>query len=95
MGKGLKIAEPPQRPAAPAQATPTEISAPPPAARSARPPRGGKFDQVREGQMVQFNKRVPQAVADTFEMLAIKTRRKVPELLADAAELLQEKYGKI
>ncbi len=95
MGKGLKIAEPPQRPAASPQATPTDIPPASPASRFTRSPRGGKFDQVREGQMVQFNKRVPQAVADTFEMLAIKTRRKVPELLADAAELLQEKYGKI
>lgn len=95
MGKGLKIAEPPQRPAAAAQATPADITPAALAPRPARSPRAGKFDQVREGQMVQFNKRVPQAVADTFEMLAIKTRRKVPELLADAAELLQEKYGKI
>ena len=97
MGKGLKIAAPPPRPAAPPEAAPA-TSAPvapaaPPIKRSARG--GGKFDQVREGQMVQFNKRIPQAVADVFELLAIKTRRRVPALLAEAAELLQEKYGKV
>jgi hypothetical protein len=96
MGKGLKIAAPPPRPAAPLEITPaTDVPAAPAAPPTKRPPRGGKFDQVREGQMVQFNKRVPQAVADAFELLAIKTRRRVPELLAEAAELLQEKYGKV
>ena len=90
MGKGLKIAAPPE--AAPAIDAPTAPAAPP----TKRSPRGGgKFDQVREGEMVQFNKRVPQAVADVFELLAIKTRRRVPALLAEAAELLQEKYGKV
>jgi hypothetical protein len=44
---------------------------------------------------VQFNKRVTQRVADGFDMLAIRTRRKVPELLAEALELLEERYGKI
>ncbi len=96
MGKGLKIAEPPPRPAAPPEAAPaTDAPAAPAAPPTKRSPRGGKFDQVREGQMVQFNKRVPQAVADAFELLAIKTRRRVPALLAEAAELLQEKYGKV
>jgi hypothetical protein len=56
---------------------------------------GAKFSQVREGHKVQFNKRVERGVADGFEMLAIKTRRKVPELLGEALELLQERYGKI
>jgi hypothetical protein len=94
MGKGLKIAAPPPRPAAPPEAAPaTDAPAAPPTKRSPRG--GGKFDQVREGEMVQFNKRVPQAVADAFELLAIKTRRRVPALLAEAAELLQEKYGKV
>ena len=97
MGKGLKIAAPPPRSAAPLEITPaTDASAAPAAPPTRRSPRsGGKFDQVREGQMVQFNKRVPQAVADAFELLAIKTHRRVPKLLAEAAELLQEKYGKV
>src|SRR3954454_10220046 len=97
MSKGLKIAAPPPRPAAPSEAAPATgapvAPAAPPIKRSARS--SGKFDQVREGEMVQFNKRIPQAVADVFELLAIKTRRRVPALLAEAAELLQEKYGKV
>jgi hypothetical protein len=44
---------------------------------------------------VQFNKRVTRGVADGYEMLAIRTRKKVPDLLAEALELLQERYGKI
>src|SRR4051812_20292121 len=98
MGKGLKIAAPPPRPAALPEAAPaTDAPAAPAAPPTKGSPRGGggKFDQVREGQMVQFNKRIPQAVADAFELLAIKTHRRVPELLAEAAELLQERYGKV
>ena len=93
MAKGIKLAAPPPRPA--------QTAEPAPAATEAEAPRrqashtGGKFDQVREGAMVQFNKRIPQHVADAFEMLAIKTRRRVPELLAEAAELLQERHGKV
>ena len=56
---------------------------------------GEKFNQVREIDRVQFNKRVPRGVADGFEMLAIRTRRKVPELLAEALELLQARYGRV
>ncbi len=82
MAKGLKIAEPPPR-------RPVEVVAP------AQPLTGEKFNQVREIDRVQFNKRVSRGVADGFEMLAIRTRRKVPELLAEALELLQERYGRI
>ena len=83
MAKGLKIAEPPQRRVVNIEA-PAEAIAP-----------GTKFSQVREGDRVQFNKRVSRGVADGFELLAIRTRRKVPELLAEALELLQERYGKV
>ena len=82
MAKGLSIAEPPPR--RPAQPETTQA-----------PPAGEKFSQVRASDRVQFNKRVPQSVADGFEMLAIRTRRKVPELLAEALELLQERYGRV
>jgi len=51
--------------------------------------------EVREGDKMQFNKRVSRGVADGFEMLAIRTRRKVPELLAEALDLLQERYGRV
>jgi len=81
----LKIAPPPARPA-PAETTDR------PDPRPAAPP---KFDQVKEDERVQFNKRVTRRVADGFEMLAIRTRHKVPELLAEALELLEERYGKI
>jgi hypothetical protein len=54
-----------------------------------------KFDQVKEDERVQFNKRVTRRVADGFEMLAIRTRRKVPELLAEALESLEQRYGKV
>ena len=84
MATGLKIAEPPPRRIATKEtATPERVAA------------GEKFNQVREIDKVQFNKRVTARVADGFEILAIKTRRKVPELLAEALDLLQEKYGKV
>ena len=54
-----------------------------------------KFRQVKEDERVQFNKRVTRGVADGFEMLAIRSRRKVPELLAEALELLEGRYGKV
>ena len=44
---------------------------------------------------MQFNKRVTRRVADGFEMLAIRSRKKVPALLAEALELLEERYGKV
>ena len=84
MAKGLRIAEPPPRRPAAEPETPE-----PP------PPAGEKFTQVREGEMVQFNKRVPRGVADGYEMLAIRTRRRVPQLLAEGLELLQERYGRV
>ena len=54
-----------------------------------------KFRQVKEDERVQFNKRVTRRVADGFEMLAIRSRRKVPELLAEALDLLEERYGQV
>ena len=50
---------------------------------------------MREEDKVQFNKRVTRRVADEFEMLAIRTRRKVPDLLAEALSLLEERYGRV
>ena len=82
MAKGLRIAEPPPR-------RPVEVEAP------AQTPAGERFNQVREVDRVQFNNRVSRGVADGFDMLAIRTRRKVPELLAEALDLLQERYGKV
>jgi hypothetical protein len=79
----LKIAPPPPRRVT-VEAEPAPAAAAPP-----------KFDQVKEDERVQFNKRVTRRVADGFEMLAIRTRRKVPELLAEALEMLEERYGKI
>jgi hypothetical protein len=83
MAKGLTIAEPPPRRRLEVVEAPES------------PPPSEKFSQIREGDRVQFNKRVSRGVADGFEMLAIKTHRKVPELLAEALELLQERYGKV
>ena len=85
MAKGLQIAEPPRR----RTETPQEPSAAP------NEGRGEKFTQVAESEKVQFNKRVTRGVADGYEMLAIRTRKKVPELLAEALELLEERYGKV
>ena len=84
MAKGLKIAEPPPR-------RPIEAVGPEPAPAAI----SEKFSQVRESDRVQFNKRVPRSVADGFEMLAIRTRRKVPELLAEALRLLEDRYGRV
>ena len=64
-------------------------------ARESKAGRGEKFTQVAEGGKVQFNKRVTRGVADGYEMLAIRTRKKVPELLAEALELLEGRYGKV
>ena len=85
MAKGLQMAEPPRR----RSEAPQEPSAVP------KEGRGEKFTQVAEGEKVQFNKRVTRGVADGYEMLAIRTRKKVPELLAEALELLEERYGKV
>jgi hypothetical protein len=86
MSKGLKIAEPPQRRPAPEGQGGEEPRH--------TVPRAPKFDQVAPSQKVQFNKRVTREVADGFEILAIRTRRKVPELLAEALELLEQKHGR-
>ncbi len=84
MANPLKIAPPPPRRVVPDMEAPPE-------SRIATP----KFDQLKEDERVQFNKRVTRRVADGFEMLAIRSRRKVPELLAEALELLESRYGKI
>jgi hypothetical protein len=83
MAKGLRIAEPPPRRSA-------EIAG----GEQPTPP-GEKFSQVREEDKVQFNKRVTRRVADGFELLAIRTRRKVPDLLAEALALLEDRYGRV
>lgn len=85
MAKGLQIAEPPRR-----RSELTERSGAPPEGA-----RGEKFTQVAESEKVQFNKRVTRGVADGYEMLAIRTRKKVPELLAEALELLEGRYGRV
>ena len=85
MAKGLQIAEPPRR-----RSEATEYPADVP-----KTGRGEKFTQVAEGEKVQFNKRVTRGVADGYEMLAIRTRKKVPELLAEALELLEGRYGRV
>lgn len=89
MAKGLQIAEPPRRR--------SDADVEPPKANLIKTEkgRGEKFSQVAEGEKVQFNKRVTRGVADGYEMLAIRTRKKVPELLAEALELLEERYGKV
>lgn len=84
----LKIAPPPPRrplsdPADASAREPNQAAAP------------AKFQQVKEDDRVQFNKRVTRRVADGFEMLAIRSRRKVPDLLAEALDLLEERYGKV
>jgi hypothetical protein len=83
MTNALKIAPPPPRPKA------AEIE---PAMPKPEP---AKFAQVKEDQRVQFNKRVTQRVADGYEMLAIRARKKVPDLLAEGLDLLEKRYGKV
>jgi hypothetical protein len=85
MAKGLQIAEPPRR----------RTEGMPQPQEPAQKGTGEKFSQVAEIEKVQFNKRVTRGVADGYEMLAIKTRKKVPDLLEEALELLQNRYGKI
>ncbi|CAH2606402.1 conserved protein of unknown function (plasmid) [Rhodovastum atsumiense] len=92
MQNPLKIAPPPPR-RTPVSEPAADVAAPPaPVAPAAPPP---KFAQVKEDERVQFNKRVTRRVADGFEMLAIRSRKRVPELLAEALELLEERYGKV
>ena len=102
MQNPLKIAPPPRRPAiveAEPESAPPAAEAvepkPAPAPRISAASTVAKFRQVKEDERVQFNKRVTRRVADGFEMLAIRSRRKVPELLAEALELLEERYGRI
>jgi hypothetical protein len=104
MQNPLKIAPPPPRPtSATVVANPEPVSPPALADVDAKPapsPRrstasAAKFRQVKEDERVQFNKRVTRRVADGFEMLAIRSRRKVPELLAEALEMLEERYGRV
>lgn len=104
MQNPLKIAPPPRRPAVvEAEAKPEPVRMPAaesvsetnPAPRKSAPSAAAKFGQVKEDERVQFNKRVARGVADGFEMLAIRSRRKVPELLAEALELLEERYGRV
>ena len=85
MSKGLKIAQPPRR----RHEAGGGITERPKSVEIA------KFDHVAEGEKVQFNKRVTRRVADGYEILAIRTRRKVPDLLAEALSLLEEKHGKV
>jgi hypothetical protein len=82
MSNALKIASPPPR---------RSVSE----AEPVQPATTAKFGQVKEDGRVQFNKRVTRRVADGFEMLAIRTRKKMPDLLAEALELLEERYGKV
>lgn len=105
MQNPLKIAPPPPRPAiveVEANREPVSPSAraevdakPVPASRKSAASAAAKFRQVKEDERVQFNKRVTRRVADGFEMLAIRSRRKVPELLAEALDLLEERYGRV
>ena len=104
MQNPLKIAPPPRRPsvASSSEAEPPEPALQPPVEqeRSVTRPRAAtssvsKFRQLKEDERVQFNKRVTRHVADGFEMLAIRSRRRVPELLAEALELLEERYGRV
>lgn len=84
MSKGLRIAEPPRRRQEKAGEETAQAQV-----------EVSKFDQVGEDEKVQFNKRVTRRVADGYEILAIRTRRKVPDLLAEALTLLEEKHGKV
>lgn len=86
MAKGLQIAEPPRR----RQDAPPSRPEP-----EFAPGSVAKFDHVAEDEKVQFNKRVPRRVADGYEIMAIRTRRKVPDLLAEGLALLEERHGKV
>jgi hypothetical protein len=100
MTNPLKIAPPPPRRSvvvemetpAPSALAPVTSAAASPAVVSKS---ASKFRQVKEDERVQFNKRVTRGVADGYEMLAIRSRKKVPELLAEALELLEERYGRV
>lgn len=93
MANPLKTAmpPPPPRPVSRSGEPQPTLQAVPPAPK----PKPVKFAQVKEDERVQFNKRVTRGVADGFEMLSIRARRRVPDLLAEALELLEDKYGKV
>lgn len=98
MTNPLKIAPPPpRRSAVPVEPPPQvpERTAVATIVPSSPAVSGPKFRQMKEDERVQFNKRVTRRVADGFEMLAIRSRRKVPDLLAEALDLLEERYGKV
>lgn len=87
MAKGLTLAEPPKRRSTKdAETSPTVAKA---------APSPTLFAQEREGDKVQFNKRIDKSVADGFAMLAIKTGKKVPDLLREGLDALEAKYGKV
>ncbi len=93
MGNGLDIAPPPRKKE---QSTGNVANdRPKKQVRSKATAQPTKFDNLAEGDKVQFNKRVNRSTADGFDMLAIVSRRKVPELLDEALDLLKEKYGQI
>ena len=100
MGNGLDIPPPPDRKksppdlaVAPSSKATKETTKPKASAKPKKQP--VKFDKQAETEKVQFNKRVTRRTADTFDMLAIKTRVKVPDLLDEAADYLESKYGKV
>ena len=93
MAKGLQIAEPPRR-RSEVIADEPKAEAPIATIQSAQDSTA-MFTQVADGEKVQFNKRIKRGVADGYEMLAIRTRKKVPDLLEEALALLEEKYGKV
>ena len=93
MAKGLQIAEPPRRRSEASTEKP-KVEAPKAKTETVQES-GVMFTQVAEGEKVQFNKRIKRGVADGYEMLAIRTRKKVPDLLEEALALLEEKYGKV
>ena len=96
MSNPLKIAPPPRRRETTPASEPQSASAVPEGlGRTASDATALKFRQVKEDERVQFNKRVTRGVADGFEMLAIKSRKKVPELLAEALDLLEQQYGQV
>ena len=101
MSNPLKIAPPPRRrtavlPETTPTSEPKSVSGVPEGAgRASSDAMASKFRQLKEDERVQFNKRVTRGVADGFEMLAIKSRKKVPELLAEALELLERQYGQV
>ncbi len=88
MAKGLQMAEPPRRRS-------EGVAEEPKAKSQVAHESGVMFTQVAEDEKVQFNKRIKRGVADCYEMLAIRTRKKVPDLLEEALALLEEKYGKV